>query len=516
MGWPVCNATQEHLKISEEALWDGGLTFHHLSLVLGGACALAACLVSAYLIMAHATHYSKPVEQRHIIRILVMVPVYSIVAFLSIWKYNYSVYFTVLGNCYEAFAISAFFSLLCSYLAPDLHSQKDYFRGIHPNDWLFPLNWFQKWRCCFGPRGAWRTPRSGLTWFNIIWAGVFQYCLCRVLLTIVAVVTQATDTYCEESLNPAFAHIWVLVIESVCVSIAMYCLIQFYSQINKDIKEHRPLLKIISIKLVIFLSFWQTTLISLLVSGGAITATKKLSMIDVKYSLPELLINIEMFIFSILHIWAFSWRRYATVSPTGEVTDFYGNGKAAYMGGRFGVKAIVDAMNPLDLLKAVGRSARWLFVGRKKRLQDSSYQTNHEAIGLHHSDSGPLVQGTAYGGAATTGSGTSYGVPGEEGAVLLSNAQSNPEGPHYGNSPWANDSDENLYETQSRFYSHGPSPYDGIEHENTAYISHDAVEHEHNYSQETPLREQVPMPMPDPFQPPPPPPPYGHENHRPI
>jgi hypothetical protein len=50
----------------------------------------------------------------------------------------------------------------------------------------------------------------------------------------------------------------VLVIESVCVTIAMYCLIQFYHQINKDIKEHHPFTKIISIKLVIFLSFWQS------------------------------------------------------------------------------------------------------------------------------------------------------------------------------------------------------------------------------------------------------------------
>lgn len=38
----------------------------------------------------------------------------------------------------------------------------------------------------------------------------------------------------------------------------MYCLIQFYHQVNKDIKEHHPFIKILSIKLVIFLSFWQS------------------------------------------------------------------------------------------------------------------------------------------------------------------------------------------------------------------------------------------------------------------
>lgn len=38
----------------------------------------------------------------------------------------------------------------------------------------------------------------------------------------------------------------------------MYCLIQFYVQIKDDIAEHQPFLKILSIKLVIFLCFWQS------------------------------------------------------------------------------------------------------------------------------------------------------------------------------------------------------------------------------------------------------------------
>lgn len=50
--------------VSEVDLWDGGITFHSLSLIVGGVCALLACAVSMFLIMGHATHYSKPIEQR--------------------------------------------------------------------------------------------------------------------------------------------------------------------------------------------------------------------------------------------------------------------------------------------------------------------------------------------------------------------------------------------------------------------------------------------------------------------
>ena len=87
---------------------------------------------------------------------------------------------------------------------------------------------------------------------------MFQYCFIRVFFTIVSVVTEATDRYCEASLNPAFAHVWVLVFESVSVTIAMYCLIQFYIQTKDDLAEYRPGMKVLCIKLVIFFSFWQT------------------------------------------------------------------------------------------------------------------------------------------------------------------------------------------------------------------------------------------------------------------
>ncbi|KXG49804.1 Organic solute transporter Ost-alpha [Penicillium griseofulvum] len=502
MGWPVCNTTEAE-AIEEIPLWDGGITFHALALLVGGACAIIACIVSLVLILLHATHYSKPIEQRHIIRILFMVPVYSLVAWLSIFFYHDAVYFKVLGDCYEAFCISAFFSLMCHYIAPDLHSQKDYFRGIQPKEWLWPLSWLQK--CCGGER-IWRTPRSGLTWFNIVWVGVFQYCLMRVLMTIVAVVAQAFGVYCEESLSPAFAHIWTIVIESVSVTIAMYCLIQFYHQTSQDIKQHQPFLKILSIKLVIFLSFWQSTLINLLVSEGAISATNKMAMNDLKVGLPELMINCEMAIFAILHLWAFSWKSYTLANQSSEVTDFYGNGKAVYQGGRYGIRALFDAMNPLDLFKAIGRSARWLFVGRKSRTLDPSYQPQ-QSFGLQPPQEGSELteHGTAYHGASTVipgGRTGRYGeTPYEEGEVLLAHAQPNPEiAP--GTSPYASDLDDHAQNPSTGFYRRSSSPYGAASlHSNDNLYSESPV---HPYPSNGPLREQVPMPMPDPYHPPPP------------
>ncbi|KAL1962565.1 hypothetical protein VTN77DRAFT_9358 [Rasamsonia byssochlamydoides] len=456
--WTTCNTTLEDEKISEVDLWNGGLTFHDLGVLLCAGFGLTAILFSSFLIFMHALHYSKPREQRHIIRILCMVPIYCIVSFLSFWLYRKSVYFQVLGDCYEAFAISAFFTLLCHYIAPDLHSQKEYFRGIRPKPWLWPVTWLQN--MCGGERGCWRTPRSGLTWFNVIWIAIFQYCFIRVAMTIVAVATEAIGRYCEESLSPAFSHVWTMVIESIAVSIAMYCLIQFYIQIRQDVAQHSPFLKILAIKLVIFLSFWQSTVISFLTSSGAIKASDKVGTQDIKIGIPNLLICIEMALFSILHLWAFPWRPYSLANQQAQ----YVGGKVAYHGGPLGIKAFIDALNPWDLMKAVGRGVRWLFVGRRNRMQDPSYMG--QTVGsysLKPSDgsapgSGPNV--TAYQGAgAAVGSGRPrhYRVsPDEEGEELLSNAQPNPSSSYPPHSSGDIGLATTYYEEESngRFYSH--------------------------------------------------------------
>lgn len=237
---------------------------------------------------------------------------------------------------------------------------------------------------------------------QVIWLGIFQYCFVRVFMTIVAVITEATGLYCLESLNPAFAHIWVcrcssrctpcchesitltlttpqvMVIEGGCVSIAMYCIIQFYVQIRNDLAEHKPLLKVAAIKLVIFLSFWQTLVISFLTSSGAIKSSSTIQTPDIKVGIPALLLCIEMAIFSTLHQWAFPWQVYdirrSDIIAAESAPGFLPDPKSAYQGGPFGIKALAEAFNPWDIIKNVGRAFRWFWVGRKVRHQDISYK----------------------------------------------------------------------------------------------------------------------------------------------
>lgn len=67
----------------------------------------------------HLRCYSRPNEQRHIVRILFIVPIYAFDSWLSLLFFTndqYYVYFGTVRDCYEAFVIYNFLSLCYEYL----------------------------------------------------------------------------------------------------------------------------------------------------------------------------------------------------------------------------------------------------------------------------------------------------------------------------------------------------------------------------------------------------------------
>lgn len=162
----VCPADNSTIFADETPLWNNGWKFHNLGLAIALGFGSIASLIAFFLVFQHGIHYSRPYEQKHIIRILVMIPVYAIISFLSFLFIDYAVYWQVIRDCYEAFAIASFFTLMCHYIAPDLHEQKNYFRTITPKNWfwgVFGLQYITGGK----NKGPLRIPRSGLTWFNV-------------------------------------------------------------------------------------------------------------------------------------------------------------------------------------------------------------------------------------------------------------------------------------------------------------------------------------------------------------
>lgn len=87
-----------------------------------------------------------------------------------------------------------------------------------------------------------------------------------------------------------------------------------------------------------------------------------------------------MAIFSVFHLWAFPWQVYdvkrSHIVAAESAPGFHPDPRNAYQGGFFGARALRDAFNPWDLIKAVGRAFKWATVGHRRRHEDISYKNS--------------------------------------------------------------------------------------------------------------------------------------------
>lgn len=106
-----------------------------------------------YEVALHLEYYSRPALQRHIIRILLMPPIYALDSWFCLRFINARTYLTPIRECYEAYTIYNFFMYLLRYLDgahPLLSLRTLLFTGAR---WRLPVHHLQ---------GSWA--QSQTTW----------------------------------------------------------------------------------------------------------------------------------------------------------------------------------------------------------------------------------------------------------------------------------------------------------------------------------------------------------------
>ncbi|KAK0504536.1 organic solute transporter Ostalpha-domain-containing protein [Armillaria luteobubalina] len=296
-------------------LQNGNLVFqaHHVGWIVATSFTLVAMATSFWLIIKHLQWYTNKREQRYIVRILLLVPIYAVISLASYFFWNHSTPLLLVRDCYESTVLTSFFYLLLNYLSPDPDEQRAIFMKVglsreadakarlareEPKRWVFPLG-SVKWK-----------PSDGLYFLQSMKWGVLQYCVVRPLTTLAAVILDYMGLYCEESYGLGWGHIYIVVIVSLSVTIAMYCLIQLYVPVAEILRPHRPLLKLFAIKAVVFLTFWQATFLSILTMFGVVKNTKYMTASDINIGIGALLETFEMMLFGFLHIRAFTYKDY--------------------------------------------------------------------------------------------------------------------------------------------------------------------------------------------------------------
>ncbi|RSL61413.1 hypothetical protein CEP51_013640 [Fusarium floridanum] len=380
------------VDVDEERLGFGVRVYGLLIGLAVITCAIA-CLVSAYLIYKHVHNYTKPSQQRQVIRILLMVPVYSVACVFSIIFYRQHVYIAAVYEFYESLVIAAFFLFLCQILHVDLVKLRADFAGIQPKPWIYPIRAVV---FCCGNRK--KGTLDGLKWFNIICVGVLQFCVIKFLGALVKCITEAAGVYCKESNSPSHARVWIMVIELISLVSAMMCLLQFYNEVHHRMRQHRPMLKFLAIKIVIAVFYIQSFIFSQLTKpGGPAQPTTYISYPSWSVGIPNALLCIEMAFAAIFHLYAFPYQPYrehvepssdeivTTAEREGQFEDRLQDTSTQTLTSSFrpdddgwsyethqsawGV--MKEALGFRDILDGVGKAMYWFFVSRRQQVRRS-------------------------------------------------------------------------------------------------------------------------------------------------
>lgn len=256
---------------------------------------------------------AEPVFQRQIVRILLMVPVYSSTSLTSLFisatkaQWVITIRWARAGaptsrkprarvvrdpprpgcprrSCYEAYVIYCFLQLCIEYLGGPGHLVNK-LEGHSFRTSLFSCT------CCCGSEVA--VSSRFLLWVK---RGVIQFVWIKPAMALVQLIMVSQGTYGGESMSPHYAHFWVVIIYNISYTrasacppaplcpglpgldrtdplpaplpaVALYSLAMFYFGTHDVLHDFKPFLKFVMIKLVIFLSFWQEIIFSMLVRG---------------------------------------------------------------------------------------------------------------------------------------------------------------------------------------------------------------------------------------------------------
>lgn len=293
-------------------------------------------------IVAHLANYNQPHVQCYIVRILWMVPIYSMESWLCLRFHEYAIYIETLRDCYESFVLYSFLQFLIQVLGGEealilMLKDKSPTRGSH----MWGLQWCIKpWlmgqpvrrsvigdncdendkKSASSPSGS-RNSLKRVHWKSPFFVkckfGVLQYVLLKLVCSIVAVILELHGLYKEGNFTPKGGYLYVCIITNISQCWALYCMILFYYATHNELSPINPVGKFLSVKALVFFTWWQSVGISILYQMDMIPhyndskATKTWSSEDVAKGLQDYLICVEMFFAAIVHTLVFPHSEYS-------------------------------------------------------------------------------------------------------------------------------------------------------------------------------------------------------------
>ncbi|XP_077359684.1 transmembrane protein 184ba isoform X2 [Festucalex cinctus] len=295
-----------------------------------------ALVLTCHQIYMHLRFYSSPREQRHIVRILFIVPIYAVDSWLSLLFFTndqFYVYFDTVRDCYEAFVIYNFLSLCYEYLGGESAIMAEIRGKPIESSCVFGT-------CCLKGKSY------SIGFLRFCKQATLQFCVVKPLMATVTVVLQAYGKYKDGDFNVAGGYLYVTIICNVSVSLSLYALFLFYFATRNLLSPYGPVLKFFMVKSVIFLSFWQGVFLAVMEKCGAIPQIKSVEVSvgegTVAAGYQNFIICIEMFFAALVLRLAFTYRVYVDKSTSAQ-------GACAPM--KSISSSLKETMNPGDMVQ---------------------------------------------------------------------------------------------------------------------------------------------------------------------
>jgi hypothetical protein len=282
--------------------------------VTAGACGVCTMILSVHLILKHLKYWTVPRHQSLIVKILFMVPIYTLCSFVSLVAFHYATYFGAVRDVYEAYVVYLFVKLVMQFGDGEANLTRELEARRTLVDQLWPLNY-----CC-------KKIPVNRRFVKECKRGVLQYVLIKPVLAALTCIFKGVDLYGESFSDFKTALPYVSIVANTSATVAVWYLVLFYMATKEVTAPFGPGSKLVAVKLVVFLSFWQGFGIALLNFLDWLPAFGYWTQNEFADGLQNYLTCVEMLAIAIGHLWWFSYLPYKVdelkkLLPTGRMAD---------------------------------------------------------------------------------------------------------------------------------------------------------------------------------------------------
>lgn len=328
-----------------------------------GMFAILGSIISFGHMMNHITKMNAPIVQRKIIAIMWMIPIYSVSSWLGLVFVQYQSALSLAKDIYEAYVIYTFLSFLMAILGN--RTTVIEILSKHANHLKEPIRfpWSDKKQRFQSPR------QKAEAVLDQCQAFCMQFVFFRPIISISLVIS---DSIHESRWDYRYPQLYLMVIENISIFFAFTGLLRFYHVVKDDLKWISPFAKFMCIKGVVFLTFWQGLLISI-IANAWYEDKNQMDRVQASIDATEwskraqsFLVCLEMFIFAISHVFVF---------PVEEWEDGYKEKETKRIRSEIGDLAL------RDFVKDVKQILKFKKKKKHKDLDQNLVDTNKDVSG---------------------------------------------------------------------------------------------------------------------------------------